>query len=91
MRIIAEAALLGWHKRGKRKPLLIDGARQVGKTYLVERLFGPKYFKHLIKINFMKDPALADIFRSGLSLAILVKNIQLATGQAFDAKKAKRI
>ena len=86
MRRIGQTALLSWYQRGNRKPLLIDGARQVGKTYLVEQLFGPKYFKNLIKINFMKDPALADIFQSGLSPEILLKNIQLVTGQAYDAK-----
>lgn len=86
MKRLAESTLLSWYKKTNRKPLLIDGARQVGKTYLVEKLFGPKNVNKLIKLNFMKEPSLADIFQSNLSPELLVKNIQLVTGDEFNPK-----
>lgn len=52
-----------WKKRKNRKPLVIRGARQVGKTYLV-REFGKESFKHYIELNFDEKPTLADLFDS---------------------------
>ena len=37
---------LNWNKKSNRKPLIIWGARQVGKTYLIEKLFAGKYYKN---------------------------------------------
>ena len=42
--------LKAWKSKQNRKPLVIRGARQVGKTYLV-RLFTREYFDHLVEIN----------------------------------------
>ena len=47
-------ALLVWKNSEKRKPLLLEGARQVGKTYLLETLFGKTYFSNVIRLNFEK-------------------------------------
>ena len=44
------ADLEKWLKSPRRKPLVIWGARQVGKTYLVEELFAKRYFKDYIYI-----------------------------------------
>lgn len=52
-----------WKAKPNRKPLVIRGARQVGKTYLVRRLAGES-FKHLIEVNFERDPDLALMFKS---------------------------
>ena len=49
--------LLDWKSSSSRKPLLIRGARQVGKTYLVTD-FGKDHFQNFIKINFEKRAAL---------------------------------
>lgn len=43
--------LIKWKNKDNRKPLLLYGARQVGKTYLVLD-FGEKYFKDVIYVNF---------------------------------------
>ena len=45
------------------KALLIDGARQVGKTYSI-RNFGNKHFESFIEINFVKTPEAIDIFKN---------------------------
>ncbi len=52
-----------WHGRARRKPLVIRGARQVGKTTLV-RLFAERCFEGLAEVNFERDPQLASLFAS---------------------------
>lgn len=53
--------LLEWKDRSDRKPLIIRGARQVGKTYTVES-FARQYFKNLVKINLEEKPELRKLF-----------------------------
>lgn len=52
-----------WKKKPNRKPLVIRGARQVGKSYLV-RSFAGENFENFIEINFEKTPEMADLFKS---------------------------
>ncbi|MCP4353601.1 MAG: ATP-binding protein [Desulfobacterales bacterium] len=53
--------LTGWKQRKKRKPLVIRGARQVGKSYLVS-MFAQKNFPGFIEINFEKNPEMKTLF-----------------------------
>jgi len=53
-----------WMKRKNHKPLIIRGARQVGKTYLI-RQFAAQHFKNLVEINFDETPDKAGLFISG--------------------------
>ena len=53
--------LIKWKNKENRKPLLLYGARQVGKTYLVKE-FGRKYFKDIIYVNFETNDIVAKIF-----------------------------
>ncbi len=55
--------LKSWKSKPSRKPLVIRGARQVGKTYLV-RLFAKEYFDQMVEINFERDPEIASLFTS---------------------------
>jgi len=55
--------LKNWKKRSGRKPLVIRGARQVGKTYLV-RMFASDFFENIVEINFEQNPDHAVFFRS---------------------------
>jgi len=52
-----------WYSRKRRKPLVIRGARQVGKSYLV-RMFAAENNLELIEINFEKYPEYGEIFES---------------------------
>lgn len=52
--------LRSWKDRIGRKPMLIRGARQVGKTWLV-REFARENFEHYIEINFDKTPAKVEL------------------------------
>ncbi|MCY4015840.1 MAG: AAA family ATPase, partial [Gammaproteobacteria bacterium] len=66
MERLAIAQLLDWKNRTRRKPLLLDGARQVGKTWLVERLFGERHFPAVHRVDFLAEPDIAGIFDDGL-------------------------
>jgi len=67
-----------WKNRPDRKPLMIRGARQIGKTYAVES-FAKKHFKSLITINFEEKPEYKDIFKTN-DVKGIINNIELITG-----------
>ncbi|GAB2189770.1 ATP-binding protein [Sessilibacter sp. MAH1] len=78
-------ALIAWKNQPARKPLLIDGARQTGKTYLLQDLFG-KTFANILRIDFLENPAYKEAFDGSLSPDELLMNIELLTNQAFNSK-----
>jgi len=65
--------LLEWRKNKDRECLMIKGARQTGKTYLV-RQFGREY-KSFIEINFLKNPELKGIFAESLTAEEIYKRM----------------
>ena len=80
-----EADLLRWKGHRRRLPLLLRGARQVGKTYVVEK-FGREHFEQCITLNFEQHPEYAACFRTLEPLKIL-SSIELLTGVAIRAGK----
>lgn len=81
---IYEPIVKSWLEEEERHPMLIDGARQVGKSYLVEKVIAPKYFKRVLKLDFMKNPALNAIFDGSLAVERIIEEAQLATNQVFN-------
>lgn len=75
--------LIGWKEQAERKPLLIDGARQTGKTYLLRELFG-REFNKVLHIDFLASPQLADAFAGSLAPDDVLSGLELLTGQIFD-------
>jgi len=72
-----EQVLLDWkNTKGKKNCLLIKGARQVGKTYIVER-FAESNYQSFIHMNFDKNESLKDIFEGDLDVDTLRKQITL--------------
>ena len=69
-----DAFLQQWKMREDRLPLIITGARQVGKTETV-RHFAETGYDSLVEINFMERPEFKSIVRDGFSAASLLKNI----------------
>lgn len=67
--------LAAWKARANRRPLLLRGARQVGKSYLVEQ-FGKKCFDNLVTADFERHPDLASCFKSRDPITIL-KQLEL--------------
>jgi uncharacterized protein len=73
--------LLDWKARPGRKPLVLRGARQVGKSYLA-RLLAERAFDGLVEINLEQEPGLAELFASKDPARILPR-LELAKGQAI--------
>ena len=79
MNRIALDDLKDWMRRPHRKPLVLRGARQVGKTFLI-RQFGHACFQNMIEINLEKHPDLASLFASK-DPARMITLLELQTGQ----------
>ena len=60
MKRLIENKLLIWKKQNSRKPLLLNGIRQVGKTWSIKN-FGEKYFDNFVYVNFDTEPDFRDI------------------------------
>src|SRR5438105_1289860 len=75
--------LVHWKESQDRQPLLMLGARQVGKTYLLKE-FGSKEFKNLWYINFEETPLVKEFFELDLKPERIVKNLSIHFGGPFD-------
>ena len=87
MERIAYQSLLDWKHLSNRKPILLDGARQTGKTYLIEHLFGAREFRQVHKLDFLENPDLNDIFEGTLQPDSVIRNIELALGSDIDLQQ----
>ena len=72
--------LIDWKKQNKRKPLVIRGARQVGKTYSVE-CFGEQQFDNFVKIDFELERSVHKIFDADLKVDKLLLQLEAAYEQ----------
>lgn len=70
--------LIGWKNKKNHKPLVIQGARQVGKTWLMQE-FGKKYYEQVAYINFDVDLKSREIFDVDYDTERLIMDIGLAT------------
>ena len=73
------AELLAWKSSSTRKPLILRGARQVGKTYIVREL--GRRFKHFVEINFEALPSAKAIFAKELEPEQLIRDLSLLVEQ----------
>ncbi len=76
--------LLEWKRSERRKPLLLQGARQVGKTYLVNQ-FGKSEYTEFIYLNFEEKPNLRKFFEGDLTPQTIINNISLYLGHKITA------
>ena len=72
--------LYKWKEGKHRKPLIIEGARQVGKTWLMKE-FGSKAYDNTVYINFDSNSRMAELFASDLDTDRLIMGIELYTGK----------
>ncbi len=70
----ADTFLTEWKKNSDRNPLIIKGARQVGKTETIRR-FAKENYKNVIEINFITEPSYQTIIEEGFSADSIVKLI----------------
>jgi hypothetical protein len=66
--------LIQWSQKKQRKPLLLRGARQTGKSYAVEKL--AKSFPYFVSINFEKNPSLGKLFIQDLEPQRIIREIE---------------
>ena len=78
--------LINWKDKKNRKPLLLYGARQVGKTYLVKE-FGNTYFEDMIYINFETNNLVGKIFENDINVQNIIKNLELFFGKKIIKEK----
>ena len=77
-------ALLNWQKQPKRLPLIIQGARQVGKTYLM-KWFGKTHFENYAYFNFDERPELKDFFEMNKDVDRIINSLSLISGIPINA------
>lgn len=82
MKRLVTAHLQVWKEDPYRKPLLLRGARQVGKTYEV-RQFG-KTYKHFVEINFERSPEIRVIFEQDLQPERILRDLTIFLGRPID-------
>lgn len=75
--------LITWKNKKNRKPLLLYGARQVGKTYLVKE-FGKEYFKDIIYVNFETNDIVSKIIDEDISPSYIIKNLEIIFNKKID-------
>ena len=73
------AKLLEWKSRKDHKPLVLDGARQVGKTYILKE-FGNKEYKTLSYVNLDKDAVAKSIFEPDHDIPRIIRTLSAHTG-----------
>lgn len=80
MKRLLISKLLEWKNRPRRKPLVLEGARQVGKTWLL-REFGKEYFEDVCYVNFEQSDRLEYIFAGDLDPQLVIEQLSIYHGK----------
>ena len=83
MNRIAYQKLLDWKNKSNRLPLIIQGARQVGKTWLMKE-FGRNEYEHTAYFNFESSIELHNIFKSGFNISRIIKSLEILNGNEIN-------
>ena len=81
MKRLLYESLLAWKSDPDRKPLILEGARQVGKTWLLTE-FGQNEFDNLVYVNCHDDPVAQNLFAMDLKVDRILRGG--GAGGAFD-------
>lgn len=81
----AMAELTLWKAKKRRKPLIIRGARQVGKTWLMKE-FGAAEYENVVYINFDNNERMKNLFEGSLDVGRLIIGMELYAGHKIDAE-----
>lgn len=76
--------LISWKNSASRKPLIIRGARQVGKTWLMQE-FGKTQYAQTIYLNFERNKRLKTLFSDDFDIKRIIVALQAETGLTIDA------
>lgn len=78
--------LYKWKEKKSRKPLIIRGARQVGKTWLMKE-FGAKSYKACVYISFDNNQRMQELFAADLNVERIITGLELYAGHKIDPSK----
>ena len=76
--------LKGWKENPRRKPLVLQGARQVGKSWVLKK-FGKECFEDVVYINFDTMPAVKEDFKRTKEPLKLIKSMEMMMGKAISS------
>lgn len=77
--------LLRWKDKKRRKPLIIHGARQVGKTWIMKE-FGKNYFEKTVYISFDNNEHMKNVFEMDYDIDRIISAIKIEAGMPFISK-----
>ena len=77
--------LVQWKSDKNRKPLIIKGARQVGKTWLMKE-FGTRYYDKIAYVNFENAPNLKNLFLADFNVERILLALEIETGVKIEAE-----
>ncbi len=72
-----------WKNKKKRKPLIIQGARQVGKTWIMKE-FGERFFKNTLYINFDNNETMKKVFEIDFDISRIISSLKIEYGKSFE-------
>lgn len=75
--------LLAWKNSPYRKPLILKGVRQVGKTWILKE-FGKLYYKNIAYFNFDENREYKQFFEATKNVERILQNLMLASGQKIE-------
>lgn len=80
------AYLLAWKDAPERKPLMLYGARQVGKTFIL-KAFGERAFERLAYVNCFRNAAVRALFAADVDVRRIVEGLSVLVGQSIEPGK----
>ena len=86
MRRYIKEKLIEWKNRKNRKPLILKGARQVGKTYILKE-FGEEQYENIAYFNFDHDETLKGLFLNTKDPKRILEQLVFATGKVIKPEK----
>ena len=75
-----------WRRNSNKKPLVLQGVRQCGKTFLIEE-FGRRYYTDVVYYRFDKDTKIKRFFEQDLNPKRIIKDLGLASGVTIKPKR----
>lgn len=86
MKRLFENKLMEWKETGMKKPLMVVGARQIGKTYILEK-FAKENFEQYLYFNLEKSNDVRNIFEQTIDDTKIIENLELYIGKKIDIEK----
>lgn len=75
--------LIQWKLSPRRKPLILTGARQVGKTWLLKE-FGRLHFQNVVYLNLELNPSLSAAFEGDFDISLLIRTLSAAASEPIN-------